>query len=122
MRRHNKQPKSDEDDRHDARDPLDARAEQLLADLDERDREPDVGEDHGVPDAFEAHLAGGLEGGDEGDAEEPEGEGPDEAVWGFGQEDVREFWGEFWLRTYIAKRRASCFIISAIPGFSAKTP
>ena len=80
MRRHNKQPKSDEDDRHDARDPLDARAEQLLADLDERDREANVGEDHGVPHALETHLLGGLQGGEEGDAEKPEGEGPDEAV------------------------------------------
>jgi hypothetical protein len=33
-----------------------------------------------VPDAFEGHLFDGLEGGDEGDAEEPEGEGPEEAV------------------------------------------
>lgn len=81
MRRHHKQPQSHQNDRHDARDPLNPRAEQLLADLDERDREPDVGEDHGVPDAFETHLPGGLQGGDEGDAEEPEGEGPDEAVW-----------------------------------------
>ena len=80
MRNHNKQPKCHEDDRHDARDPLDARAEQLLADLDERDREADVGEDHGVPHAFETHLFCRLEGGEEGDAEEPEGEGPDEAV------------------------------------------
>ena len=43
MRNHNKQPKCHEDDRHDARDPLNALAEQLLADLDERDREPDIG-------------------------------------------------------------------------------
>lgn len=64
MRRHDKQPQRHENDRHNARHPLDARAEQLLADLDERDREADVGEDHGVPDAFEGHLPRGSQGGE----------------------------------------------------------
>ena len=88
MRRHDKQPQRHQHNRHPARDPLDPRAEQLLADLDERDREPNVGEDHGVPHAFEGHLPRGLEGGEQGDGEEPEGEGPDEAGNVGGQYDV----------------------------------
>jgi hypothetical protein len=73
MRRHNKQPQRDQNDRHDTRDPLNSRTEQLLADLDERDRETDVGENHGVPHALETHLSHGLESRDKSDAEEPEG-------------------------------------------------
>lgn len=80
MHDHNKQPQRHQQDRHDARHPLDRGTEQLLADLDQRDREPDVGEDRRVPHAFEGHLLDGLEGRDEGDAEEPEGEGPEEAI------------------------------------------
>jgi hypothetical protein len=81
MRRHNKQPQRHQNNRHDTRDPLYSRAEQLLTDLDERDREADVGEDHGVPHALEGHLSDCLQRGDQRDAEEPEGEGPDKAVW-----------------------------------------
>jgi hypothetical protein len=80
MRRHNEQPQRNQNNRHDTRNPLNSRAEQLLANLDERDREAHVWENHGVPDAFETHLPDGLQGGDEGDAEEPEGEGPDETL------------------------------------------
>jgi hypothetical protein len=80
MHHHNKQPQCDQDNRHDTRDPLNSRTEQLLADLNERDREAYVGENHGVPHALEAHLPDGLQSGDEGDAEEPEGEGPDETL------------------------------------------
>jgi hypothetical protein len=80
MHDHHKQPQRHQQDRHDARHPLDRGTEQLLADLDQRDSEADVREHCRVPDAFEGHLFDGLEGGDEGDAEEPEGEGPEEAV------------------------------------------
>ena len=80
---------------------------------------PTLGEDHGVPHAFETHLFGGLQGGEEGDAEEPEGEGPDEALLLVSTMSLAFCRGR---GTYIATRRASCFIISAIPGFSAKTP
>ena len=80
MHDHNKQPQRHQQDRHDARDPLNARAEQLLADLDGRDGEADVRKDHGVPHAFEGHLSRGLEGGDKSDAEKPEGESPDKAL------------------------------------------
>jgi hypothetical protein len=78
MHEHDEQPERHQQDRHDARHPLDRGTEQLLADLDERDREADVGEHHGVPHAFEVHLLDGLESRDERYAEEPEGEGPEE--------------------------------------------
>lgn len=83
MHDHNKKPQRHQQDRHDARHPLDGRTEQLLADLNQCDREAHVGEHHGVPDAFEGHLLDGLEGRDQCYAEEPEAEGPEETVgWG----------------------------------------
>jgi hypothetical protein len=80
MRRHDKQPQRDQKNSHDTRDPLNSRTKQLLTDLDERDRETHVGENHGVPHALETHLPDGLQSGDECYAEEPEGEGPDETL------------------------------------------
>jgi len=72
MHDQHKQPQSHQQNRHDARNPLDRRAQQLLSDLDQGDREADVGEHRGVPDAFEGHLVYGPKGRDKGYAEEPE--------------------------------------------------
>lgn len=121
MHGHDIQPQRYQNDRHDARNPLDCRAKQLLADLDQGDCETDVWEDGGVPYALEGHLLDCPESRDERYAEEPEGEGPEESV----QCLISKC---FLLpcclpsKTYMAISKASCFIISGIPEFAAKTP